>query len=114
MSRSPHRGRNGTRHIGRLRTRAAEILTKGLGYRVDPSDIHPATGSWRTCPYHDVYRWELFTKNEHGHPVVGGCWLTLTRFVTAAAKTGCHIVDGEIWPGPDSEKKEVHDDRHGK
>lgn len=86
-------------HIGRLRIRAAAILSANLGYPVQPEDISPATGSWRTDWRLDVYRWELYTRTASGLPVVAGCWMTLTQFVPAAARDGCHIDDGEIVTG---------------
>jgi hypothetical protein len=87
-------------HVGRLRIQAADILSKGFGFYVDPTDIKPVTGSYRTCPYHDVYRWELFTKKPDGIPVVCGCWETLTAFVKVAKKDGFHVTkDDEIHAG---------------
>jgi hypothetical protein len=89
------------RHIGRLRIRAAKILSENFPeWDVQPEDIRPATGSWRTCPYHDVYRWELYTRTKTGMPVVCGCWSTLTLFVKLASKYGCHLSrDGTIYEG---------------
>lgn len=97
MRRKPNHGKNGSRHIGRTRIAAAEILSKSLGEKVYPDDIQPATGSYRTCSYHDVYRWELF-----GRGFIAGCWETLTEFVRRSRELGgCHINrDGEIYPGP--------------
>lgn len=104
----PHHGRNGSRHCGRLRHRAAEILRKGLGFWIDVDDIVPVTGAWRTCRYFDVYRWQVFTTrpslNPGGQamPYSMGCWLTLTQFVKEASKHGFHVdKDDEIWPGPE-------------
>jgi hypothetical protein len=105
---SPMRRRRYTQHtIGKLRIRAAKILAANFPeWDVRPEDIKPVTGSYRTCSYHDVYRWELFTRkkkltsNGGEFPVVCGCWLTLTDFVKAAAKDGCCVNrDSEIYPG---------------
>lgn len=97
--------RRNKHHIGRLRIRAAAILTKGFGFEVLPSDIQPATGSNRTDWRQDVYRWELFTRNASGSPVVCGCWDTLTDFVKAAAVQGFHVdSDREINAGPEPPK----------
>lgn len=93
--RAPHRGRNGSRHCGRLRVAAAKILTDNLGFDVNPEDIQPATGRYRTDWRQDVYRWELFANNGR-LPVVAGCWDTLTRFVREAKRRGCRIEDYEI------------------
>jgi hypothetical protein len=96
MRRKPHTGRGGSRHVGRTRIAAAKILSRGLGLQIDPEDIAPATGSYRTCQYHDVFRWEL-----HRVDMWAGCWETLTNFVKQSRRLGgCHIKDGEIWPGP--------------
>lgn len=87
-------------HVGRVRIAAADILSRGLGFVVDPTDIRPATGAYRTDRSIDVYRWELFTRDRRGMPIVGGCWLTLTEFVRLAKRDGWHMdSDGEIWPG---------------
>ncbi len=86
-------------HVGRLRIAAAKILSQGFGFQVEPSEIHPATGAWRTDVRLDVYRWELFTKNERGLPVVAGCYDTLTEFVRVARQTGFHIHKDEIYAG---------------
>jgi len=100
--RLPHHGRNGSRHVGRLRIRAAKILSDHLGWEVFPDEIQPATGCWRTDIRFDVYRWELFTNKDRNKnmPFVAGCWESLTRFVKQAAKNGFHIDDGVIYPGP--------------
>ena len=47
--RQPHHGRNGSRHVGKLRIRAAKILNANFPeWDVRPEDIKPATGRWRT------------------------------------------------------------------
>jgi len=88
-------------HVGRLRIRAAKILSASFPeWDVRPEDIKPATGAWRTDRRLDVYRWELFTRTRTGLPVVCGCWGTLTDFVREAATDGCHVTrDGTIYPG---------------
>ena len=88
---TPKHEKKGSRPVGRLRRQAAEILSKALGFQVDPADVRPATGSWRTNITLDVFRWELLTHNESGMPVVAGCWETLTDFVKEAREHGCHI-----------------------
>ena len=97
MKRKPHRGRGGSPHIRRTRIATAAILSESLGEDIRPEDIQPATGSYRTCDYHDVYRWELF-----GRGFIAGCWDTLTDFVRRSRELGgCHINrDNEIHPGP--------------
>lgn len=102
-----HRGHGGSKHVGRLRIRAAKILSENFPeWDVYPEDVIPATGSWRTDIRNDVYRWELFTRLKRRNssdgselPVVCGCWLSLTAFVKEAAKNGCHLTDGEITVG---------------
>lgn len=95
----PHHGRNGSRHVGRLRIAAAKILTKGLGFEVLPEHIQPATGRNRTDWRQDIYRFEVFTYNGK-MPVVVGCYWTLASFIKDSGpdKT-CHIYDGELYPG---------------
>lgn len=97
----PHRGRGGSRHVGRLRVAAAELLSKGLGWEVYPEEIHPVTGSWRTCKLHDVCRWSLFTCKDRNPnmPYVADCWESLTDFVRLAKKHGFHVDDGFIYSG---------------
>ena len=85
--RLPHHGKGGSAHIGRTRIAAAEILTKHFGFLVEPEDIVPTTGAWRTDWRLDVYRWELFT-HKGSLPVIRGCWTTLTEFVRFAKKYG--------------------------
>lgn len=92
-------------HIGRVRIQAAEILTRGLGFTVQPEDIVLPTGAWRTDWRLDVYRWELFTKNERGLPLIAGCWWTLTEFCKLSKTDGFHIHDDEIYPGKEPIKR---------
>lgn len=99
--RRPGTGKGGTRHVGRLRVRAAAILSEHLGWNVQPEDIRPATGAWRTNAQFDVYRWEVFTRTSTGLNVVAGCWYSLTEFVRDASGIGCHVTkDDTIYPGP--------------
>lgn len=85
-------------HIGRLRIAAAEVLSKGFGFRVDPEDIKPATGRARSDWRQDIYRWELFAHNGR-LPVVFASWVTLTEFVRKAKRNGFHVnKDSEIYP----------------
>ncbi len=101
-------------HVGRLRIRAAAILAKAFPeWDVRPEDIKPVTGRSRTDWRIDVYRWELFTRLKRRNsydrselPVVCGCWLTLTKFVKEASKSGCHVsrMDPDvIYPGPNND-----------
>ena len=93
--RSPHHGRGGSRHIGRVRVAAAKIISDSLGMDVLPEDIVPASGRYRTDWRMDTFRWELQTPSAWA-----GCWETLTSFVKASRRLGgCHISGGEIWPG---------------
>lgn len=90
--------RRSAHHIGRVRIAAAKILTAGFGFQVDPEDIKPATGSYRTDWRADVYRWELFARNG-SLPVVCASWMTLTEFVKKAKRKGFHVNDdSEIYP----------------
>jgi hypothetical protein len=90
--------RRGANHVGRLRIRAAGILGRHFpGLDIRPEDIRPATGHWRTDCRADVYRWEVFCRNrQYGHPVILGCWQTLTEFVALAAKYG--VEQGDLPP----------------
>ena len=100
--RNPHRGRGGSYHVGRVRIAAAKILNEAIPYiHVDPEDIKPATGSYRTDWHHDVYRWELFATMKTAKHVgwCGQSWQRLTEFVKNAKAGGKVTVDrdGEIW-----------------
>lgn len=98
--RRPGTGPSGSRHVGRVRIAAAKIISESLGFEVKPEDIRPQTGSWRTCSYLDVYRWELYCYSRPGMPFVAGGWERLTEFVAKSKKAGgCHYIDGEIWSG---------------
>jgi hypothetical protein len=96
VKRQPWKGYGGSRHVGRLRIEAAKILSKSLGFTVDPSNIVPVTGAWRTNAKLDVYRWELFTRDSEGLALVAGCWDSLTDFVKHAKKHGCEIKNREV------------------
>jgi len=97
----PHCGRGGSRHVGRLRIAAAELLTKYTDLDVRPEDIKPATGRHRNDWRQDVYRWEVFGRKKSGMLWVGGCWLRMGDFVKATKAAGCcHYDQGdEIHPG---------------
>jgi len=99
--RRPGTGRGGSRHVGRVRIEAAKIISESLGFDVQPEDIRPQTGAWRTDMRLDVFRWELYTYERPGLPFVAGGWEKLTDFVRQSKKLGgCHHHDGEIWSGP--------------
>jgi hypothetical protein len=93
--RKPHHGRGGSMHVGRVRIAAAAILSDGLGFKVNPEDIKPIVGAYKSSLY-DVFRWELFATDGRGVPVVLGCWDTLTLFVREAKLYGFHVDDGTI------------------
>lgn len=101
LQKRANRGTGGSRHVGRLRVAAAKILSDGLGWEVYPEEIHPVTGSWRTCKHHDVCRWSLFTQQDRNPnmPYVADCWESLTDFVRLAKKHGFHVSDGFIYSG---------------
>jgi hypothetical protein len=53
--------------MSRLRKRLAKmieeaLLEHGIEATVDPNDLDPATGWYRTSPQADCYRWEGFAK----------------------------------------------------
>jgi hypothetical protein len=96
--RQPHHGRGGSRHIGRIRTRLAKIISRDLGIDCQPEHLRPATGSWRTDWRLDVYRWEVFARTKSGQPFVAGCWESMTDCVKAGAVR--YDGDGEIYPKP--------------
>lgn len=68
------------------RERLAKLLEAGfseLGVvaRVDPSDLHPATGCYRSDCRRDVYRWEGWGRREaKGHESVVS-WYTMTALL---------------------------------
>jgi len=97
MAKQPHHGRGGSHHIGRLRIKAAKILTENLGFEIRPEEICPLTGSWRTDTRHDIYRWELFS-HKNGVPFVAGCWSSLTDFVKQVSEK-----DGKCYVNSDRE-----------
>lgn len=84
------------RHVGRLRIKAAELLTAAFPqYDIKPEDIVPVTGHWLKV---DVYRWQVFAfrkdkKYTNGDriPISLGCWYSLTSFVKDASKYGCTV-----------------------
>lgn len=84
--RQPHHGRHGSRHCGRIRIAAAEILNKAFPeLDVKPEDVQPATGRARTDWRMDIYRWELFTKyKDRNYPFVAASWQRLSEFVRNA------------------------------
>lgn len=67
--------------LGRLRIKAAEIVSKLFGVDVRPESIQPVTGYWKGV---DVYRWECSFANGDGRSVSLGCWETLAVFVRDA------------------------------
>jgi hypothetical protein len=89
-----------------LRVRVAAILAAHFPeWHVEPGDIRPATGRWRTDWKLDVYRWELYACRRHpdgtpnrNMPVVAGCWETLTEFARLAGKYGCECSGGTLYP----------------
>lgn len=104
--RNPHHGRGGSRHVGRVRIAAAKIINAAIpDVHVDPEDISPATGSYRTDWRQDVVRWEVFGKSRDSDgtvtsvPWVGQSWQRLTEFVKNAKAGGKVNVDmgGDIW-----------------
>lgn len=102
--------RYASRHVGRLRKRAADILSDNFpDWDVRPEDIRPVTGHYRTDWRADVYRWELFARHKMGYPLVLGCWLTLTVFVREASRFGCHVSEREIWTGPSTYRESCND-----
>ena len=84
--RQPHHGRNGSRHCGRIRIAAAEILSKTFpGLDVQPEDVYPATGRARTDWRLDLYRWELFARYKGTRqPFVAASYQLLSEFVRNA------------------------------
>lgn len=95
----PHCGRGGSRHVGRVRIAAAEILNNAIpAVHFRPEDISPATGRHRTDWRQDVVRWEVFaTVKDTGSrlPWVGQSWQRLTEFVTNAKAGGKVTVDDD-------------------
>lgn len=122
MSRQPHKGRGGSRHVGRTRRRAADILNKNFpDWDVRPEDIQPATGRWRTDWRLDVYRWELFSRLKQRNsydgselPVVCGSYERLKDFVKMATKYGCHVNDDrEIYSSEPPPRGSTNEQPHG-
>lgn len=77
---------------GRLRHAAAAVLSEFVGDYVDPTDVKPASGWYRSSPYADVYRWEIhLIQPSGGIRRWLGCWQTLTEFVPLARKNGINV-----------------------
>lgn len=94
--RKPHHGRGGSRHVGRLRIAAAEILNKALPeVHFEPDDIVPATGRCRSDWRQDIYRWEVFARYKPPLTIAwaGQSWQTLTEFVRNARNGGKVTID---------------------
>lgn len=67
------------RHMpGRVRVALAALLSKETGRQVNPEDVVPATGWWRTDCRADCYRWEIATGPSK---LVLGSWDTMTECV---------------------------------
>lgn len=92
--RLPHHGRGGSKHIGRTRTKLAQIISDSLDIDCQPEDLMPATGRHKnnTCIY-DSYAWEMFTATKTGIPIVYGSFDTMTECVKAGQ---VELTDGEI------------------
>jgi hypothetical protein len=93
----PHRGRGGSRHIGRIRIRLAEILSESLNLDCQPEDLSPTQGRYRVDKSWDVYAWEVFTQTKAGLTFVAGSWDTMTDCVKAGKVS---ISKGVISPEP--------------
>jgi hypothetical protein len=97
-TKQPHHGRGGSRHIGRVRIRLAEILSECLGLDCQPEDLSPTQGEYRVNKSHDIYSWEVFTQTKAGLTFVAGSWDTMTDCVKAGKVS---ISDGIISSEPD-------------
>ena len=80
-----------------IRRRVARILSEGFGWTVDPADIHPVQGRYRSDGRADIHRWELFGYNDGQLRGSWACWETLTNFAKLATKHGWHASDGYIY-----------------
>jgi hypothetical protein len=96
-TKQPHHGRGGSRHIGRVRIRLAEILSECLGLDCQPEDLSPTQGEYRVSKSHDIYAWEVFTQTKSGLTFVAGSWDTMTDCVKAGKVS---ISEGIISPEP--------------
>lgn len=74
------------RRAGRTRTRLAKLLEAafakvGMAVRVDPEDLHPAKGYWRTDSRADVYRWEGWASSGRDSWESVVSWHTMTELL---------------------------------
>jgi len=77
--------------IGKKRIRLAKLLEEafseiGMTVKVDPEDLRPALGYWRTDHRADVYRWEGWAKTERSYVVGINSWHTMTELIAAGIK----------------------------
>jgi hypothetical protein len=96
-TKQPHHGRGGSRHIGRVRIRLAEILSECLELDCQPEDLSPTQGRYRIEKGWDIYSWEVFTRTKTGLTFVAGSWDTMTDCVKAGKVS---ISEGIISPEP--------------
>jgi hypothetical protein len=65
------------------------------GFHVDPNDLDPATGAWRTNKALGVYCWEGFVTDDHGIRRFIGSYDTMTELLKSNVKL-CFLDDFEI------------------
>ena len=56
-------------------------MLDALGWRADPSELHPQQGAWRTAKHLDVLAWEGRATHPGGLKVDIGSWDTMTKLV---------------------------------
>lgn len=67
--------------IGRLRKKVAELLSHECGHAIEPENVVPVTGFWKS---EDVYRWEVCQPVSENRVVMLGCWTSMADFVRDA------------------------------
>ena len=89
---------------GRIRIRLAELLSVELGWLIDPSDLWPQQGAWRTDVRLDVFRWEglipgdELIPHQKGRKVGVYCWDSMTDCVRYGVGAEMNRIGGlEVW-----------------
>jgi hypothetical protein len=66
--------------VGRTRARLARAIAQAIGLPVEPENLWPASGHYRTSPHADVLRWTGFV-HEGNLTWTVGSWDTMTALL---------------------------------
>lgn len=85
--------------VGQTRERLAELLEVEMDYPVDPNDLRPVTGSWRTDVRLDVQRWDASLPGGYmGKSMCAGSWHTMTELVKMGVSVQYDTGSLEVYP----------------